>query len=557
MADTELLNATEQFNKNSFKNKLVNLLDSQFIAQQYSPHYYIMEAGPTVHDFGLIGNNNQPLVTTVWGYKNIVKGSKTSYSSPGCTIVAQRNMTINVLWLNNLPEQHLLPVDYSLHMAKPKVGTPTVTHLHGGLTADSSDGGPEAWFTPRFRETGDHFVQEIYEYKNRQPASHLFYHDHVMGLTRLNVYAGLVGNYFIRDKNEEFLIKNNQLPSYPYEYPLVLQEKQFTVQGELYYPATDVGISEPYPSVIPEFLAGPSMNVVNGKVWPYLAVEKRMYRFRFLNATQARFYNLYLRNTQGEAVNFIQLGTDAGFINSPTVISTFLLGPAMRQDMIIDFSNQEIGQKIYLLNDAAAPHPVGPAANLSVAMQHLLLFKVVSERNINYPRITLPQRLLPISELIYRNITNSIQKKRKLILAETMDKYGRMLPLLGTVDQGMKRWHDPPTEIVKKGETEEWEIYNTTKDSHTVHLHACSFSVKNRQSFKAEQAESGALSNIILDPTIMLPYKYEYGLVDTCISPPGMITRIVITFTLAGNYVWHCHMLEHEDNEMMRELIIE
>ncbi len=188
-------------------------------------------------------------------------------------------------WINNLPKRHFLPVDQSfLDVELPEVRT--VTHLHGGETPSPSDGYPEAWFTKGYEEVGPFFEREVYEYLNNQRATMLWYHDHAMGITRLNNYAGLPGAYIIRDKHEKSL----NLPSGKYEIPLIIQDRSFNHDGSLSYPnqPNDASNVLPNPSVIPAFFGDTIL--VNGKVWPYMEVEPRKYRFRILNASNTRGY---------------------------------------------------------------------------------------------------------------------------------------------------------------------------------------------------------------------------------------------------------------------------
>ena len=199
-------------------------------------------------------------------------------------------------WTNNLDGiVHPLPVDQTLHWADPlKTGhsmarytgpIPTVTHVHGAEVEPASDGGPNSWFTPGFNKTGADWSQITYNYDNGQPASTIWYHDHALGITGLNVYMGLAGFYLIRDPGKE----PATLPAGKYEIPIVIQDRMFNTDGSFAFPS--VGINPTvHPYWVPEFFG--DTIVVNGKVWPYLNVEPRKYRFRLLNGSNARFYNL-------------------------------------------------------------------------------------------------------------------------------------------------------------------------------------------------------------------------------------------------------------------------
>lgn len=153
--------------------------------------------------------------TTVWGYNGMY---------PGPTFDVRRDHPILVKWGNKLPFTHLLPVVTTLHGAEPsQPPVRTVVHLHGGRVRPENDGYPEAWFTKNFENFGSKFVHEVYYYPNCQRPTTLWYHDHALGITRLNVYAGLAGSYLIRDKEEEKL----NLPQGEFEIPLVIQDRFF------------------------------------------------------------------------------------------------------------------------------------------------------------------------------------------------------------------------------------------------------------------------------------------------------------------------------------------
>ena len=227
-------------------------------------------------------HSNLP-ATPLWGYNGLY---------PGPTFETRQGNPINVQWMNDLPTTHMFPIDDTLHGDEP--GQPlvrTVVHLHGAKVEPDSDGYPEAWFTNDFAQTGPFFNNTVYQYPNDQPATGLWYHDHGLGTTRLNIFAGLAGFYFIRDSHEDSL----NLPKGAYEVPLMIQDRYFNADGSMLYPVIDTG-GDPDQRVppfwIPEFFGDTVL--VNGKVWPFLAVEPRKYRFRMLNASNARWYHLTL-----------------------------------------------------------------------------------------------------------------------------------------------------------------------------------------------------------------------------------------------------------------------
>ena len=490
------------------------------------------------HDLGLRdARTGEPLMTTVWGYGR---------SCPGPTIEARRGRPITVRWTNSLVEQGrplppFLPIDTSIHWASPKGwphgGVPLVTHLHGGHTEPESDGYPDAWFTPGFAERGADFVKETYAYANDQDTGTLWYHDHALGLTRLNVYAGLAGFYLLRDAWEDSL----GLPSGPYEIPLVIQDRMFFADGSLAYPARSEEERAPYPSVLPEFFG--DFILVNGKAWPVLDVEPRKYRFRLLNGSDSRFYRLFL----APQLAFHQIGGDGGLLDAPVRVNRLLLAPAERADAVVDFSASHLrGRTLILRNDAPGPFPNGNVPDRRTAGR-VMAFRV-GRQPVNDASV-LPTKLR--SEPISRLIANA--PARELILGEGKDEFDRLKALLGTARDGMLTWHDPITENPTLGAVEAWDIYNTTPDTHPVHLHLVHFQIVQRQKFKARvDRASGRLADVRHIGQPRPPPRAEAGWKDTVRMNPGEVTRIVARFDIPGRYVWHCHILSHEDHEMMR-----
>jgi spore coat protein A len=273
----------------------------------------------------------------VWGYGTATQ----SPTYPGRTIETTVNTPITVRWTNNLlddfgqPLPHLLPVDTSLHWAQPNnypySGVPVVTHLHGGHSESASDGLPEFWFTPGFAETGPQWVKETYSYENDQRAATLWYHDHALGITRLNVYAGMAGFYLLRDGQDTGLPDNSLgLPAGKYEVPVVIQDRMFTEDGQLYYPSEPEVEGAPAPSVLPEFFGDHIL--VNGQAWPVLDVEPTVYRFRLLNGSDSRFYNFSrLARTTGCYMSRCR-STNSHWDreSEPTCSSIFLSSPIRR-----------------------------------------------------------------------------------------------------------------------------------------------------------------------------------------------------------------------------------
>ncbi|WP_028391398.1 multicopper oxidase family protein [Bacillus cihuensis] len=460
--------------------------------------------------------------TTIWGYEGMY---------PGPTIEVVQGEKVYVKWINDLPVHHLFPIDHTVHGAEKEIpNVRTVVHLHGGRTEPDSDGYPDAWFSKGFDEFGSFFQKRVYEYDNQQSSRALWYHDHAIGLTRLNIYAGLAGLYLIRDWHEGSL----NLPSGKYEVPLLLQDRSFKEDGSLAYPEHPKdNVSGISPSIIPSFF-GDSI-VVNGKVWPYLEVEPRKYRFRLLNAANARFFHLTLDSGQ----LFYQIGTDSGFLEHSIGVKSLLLAPAERLDVIIDFSNL-IGKMITLKNAAPTHFPIGDPVDpdtTGIIMQ----FQVTKPLS-NIDTSVIPSFMGPINWLAEHTARND----RYLQLSEEKDQYGRPLFLL---DQ--KKWDDPITENPHVGSTEIWNFINTDEDDHPIHIHLVQFQLLDRRSFDVNHFKQTKQIKYTSRP--FPPHPGERGWKDTIRCPPGQITRVIIPFfPYTGQYVWHCHMLEHEDYEMMR-----
>ena len=500
-------------------------------------------------DLGLINPlTNQPLKTKVWGYNG---------QYPGPTILARKGLPLDIRWENNLVNEnivlpHLLAIDATVHWAFMGIkdwqtlGVPTVTHLHGGHTESASDGLPEAWFTPGFKEHGMAFQKENYHYSNDQEAATIWYHDHALGITRLNVYAGLAGFYLITDDNEQKLQSSNQLPAAPYDIGLAIQDRMFTANGQLYYQTMPMSAGSPENSIIPESFG--DVILVNGKAWPVLDVEPRIYRFRVLNGSDSRFYDLTLSSSQ----NFVQIGSDNGLLPAPVSFTKMLIAPGERKDVLLDFSDPKLwGQTIILQNDAKTPYPKGMSVNTKTTGR-IMAFRVSNPLNLTYPKTSLTQSLrTPIERL------STSLAPRKLILFESTDDMNRLKPMLGTFEEGVKSWSDDITENIDKDNTEIWEIYNFTADAHPIHLHMVHLQLVSRQKLSASvDMVTGKPLSVRLQGKPDLPAAEEAGWKDTYISYPGEVLRVIAKFDIEGMYVWHCHILSHEDHEMMRPFLV-
>ena len=481
--------------------------------------------------------SGEPLLTTVWGYAG---------TYPGPTIEARRGVPVTVRWVNDLrdnrgPTPHLVPVDTSIHMAPlqewPASGVPTVTHLHGGRTEAESDGDPDAWYTPGYAQRGPLFRKEVYRYDNDQEAALLWYHDHALGFTRLNVYSGLAGLYVVRDEWEQGL----GLPAGHHELTLVIQDRSFYANGELYYHALAKEPRHPSPSVLPEQFG--SVILVNGAAWPVAEVEPRRYRLRILNGSDSRFYRLALSSGQ----RFLQIGGDGGLLDAPVERAELLLAPAERVDVIVDFSAPALrGRTVVMENGARAPFPDGDAVDPRTSGR-VMAFRVSGPAARDASRIPDRLRRDPLPFLV------PDAPIRGLLLWEGTDPHGRLMAMLGTAEKGALHWNDPVTENPALGAVEAWDFYNTTPDTHPVHIHLVQFRVVSRRRFEAKVSEeNGRLADVRFTGPPLPPPPEESGWKDTVRANPGEVTRVVARFDRPGRYVWHCHILSHEDHEMMR-----
>lgn len=424
--------------------------------------------------------------------------------SPGPTIETRRGQSLLVEWPNELPNKHFLPIDHSLHGAESSVPEVRgVVHIHGAKAPPDSDGYPEDWYVPGKSRT--------YFYPNDQEPAMLWYHDHAMGINRLNIYAGMFGLFIIRDGVEDAL----KLPSGAYEIPLVIYDRLLTQDGQLSYPVS----SDPDKPWVPEVFG--DVMVANGKAFPFLNVEPCLYRFRILNACNGRFLHLALSNEQ----TFQQIGTDQGLLPAPVTIPRSLLAPAERADIVIDFSSHA-GQQIVLRNDSF----------------QVLQFRVGQKASPAAPR-SIPGTLRAVP----KTPESAAVKTRPLGLIEKETLKGEsMVMLLNNTP-----WHMPVTENPVLDSTEIWSFVNTTDDSHPIHLHLVRFQILDRRRF--EPFFYQATGEIRYTGPVTPAAPEEAGWKDTVRADPRMVTRIIVRFEgYLGRYVWHCHVLEHEDNEMMR-----
>lgn len=605
--------------------------------------------------------------TPVWSYGSVLRKKHEgtvaeggTFFYPAFTIEAKANRETVVEWRNELVDRrgkflpHLFAVDPTLHWANPPGGkagrdtTPTFTdgtpgpytgpvpmivHVHGAHAREQFDGYPEAWYLPRarniprrFARTGtffDHYKdkhdqstwrpgQATFKYDNDQPATTLWYHDHTLGMTRLNVYAGPAGFWLIRggDHDADLGFKAPTVTSGPFdrditEIPIAIQDRSFNADASLFYPdnraffeglaaegtnggqgelqipfigaeACDGENSDIPPIWNPEFFG--NMMVVNGQTWPYLDVERRRYRFRLLNGCNSRFLIL---KTDNADVPFWQIGADQSFLPKPELLTELVMAPAERADVIMDFSAIADGTEITLINlgpdepfgggipevdfDPADPDSTGvvmrfrvmgaapvaydhsfdpasdptpwslPAVLGAESLTRLLSLNEESSLTVKVP-------IVPGSEDFALDTGGNLILDCDALLTGEIDVFGPKAALLGRLATGPQLWGEEISENPYLDDIEIWELHNLTVDAHPIHVHLVKFEVLGREVIGGGTSIAGQNS----------PLPWETGFKDTVIAYPGEITTIRSQFDLEGLYVWHCHIVEHEDNEMMR-----
>lgn len=454
--------------------------------------------------------------TTVWGYGGTIKDTSTGeevkfQNAPGPTFEAVRDIPINVKWVNEITAPYSLAVDPTIHWANPnntpmtpppggwppfppgvpeaQKDVPLVPHLHGGEQASMFDGNPEAWWTAKGLK-GSKYITDTFHYPNAQESTTLWYHDHALGVTRLNVVMGLAGFYILRDPANPLDYPGPLITSAKYEVPIAIQDRSFNEDGSLNFPSEgDNPTIHPYWQ--PEFFGDTIM--VNGRVWPNLNVDMTRYRFRLLNGSNARFYNLKFSN----GMQFWQIGTDGGYLNKPVPLTSLLISPGERADILVDFTEIPAGTRIILNNDANAPYPTGDAPDKDTTGQ-IMQFTVQHNDVMTMPP-KLPKKLRcePVPKL------QSPCKRRVLTLYEIAGPNGpQMVTLNG------QRWADPVSELPVVGSTEEWNIVNLTMDAHPIHLHLVQFKISCRQAFDVDAYTKDWLdlnSDIGLPPWMTTP----------------------------------------------------
>ena len=545
--------------------------------------------------------------TPVFGIGSVT--SRQTFHAPAYTVEATVNRHTRLIWSNQLVDASgdyvpsLLPVDPTLHWANPPGGTagrdsmptfkstptaytgpvPLVMHLHGAHDFPDADGYPEAWYLPNaknipagYAKTGtfyDQFKEQAYHragvrwapgsatyvFANDQRATNLWFHDHTLGMTRLNIRAGLLGMYMLRGGGSD--LKRGVLPGPApghgdrpgtryYEIPLVIQDPTFNTDGTQFLPAANLLSPGPYiPTTdIPPIWNGAYFGTtitVNGNTWPNLNVEPRRYRFRVLNACAVRPLTLkvvsrpHAAAPAATALPIWVIGSDGGFLPAPVELAgkTGLpILPSERYDIIVDFTGLKPGTHLYLSNEGAAA-AVGTTGSV-------MRFTVVPLRSkdTSVPPRHLKLPALPAMHKPTKTRRVSFTEQGSSFVVTQISRF-----LCGTVDgDGLPNpldWSAPITEKPADGSTEIWEVWNFSPEgaaqvSHVFHMHMVQFQVLNREP--------------IGGGTVSAPHPWERGHKDSCASPTGLITRVKATFDHKGRFVWHCHFLDHEDNDMMR-----
>jgi len=519
---------------------------------------------------------------------------------------------------------------------------PACVHIHGGEVPAWLDGGPDAWYTSDGAHKGHAFYthpalpaaanEAVYRYPNSQEASPIWFHDHTLGATRLNVYAGLAGGYLILDPV-------NQPPNLPELVPLIIQDRMFDTNGQLYFPAGVPFIPNPHhPFWVPEF-AG-DVICVNGKAWPFMNVEPRRYTFLFLNGSNARAYEIFISASTGVNLPMYQIGTDGGYLDRPALLNRLVILPGERAMVIVDFAGLPPGATALVRNVAKHPYPNGATVN-GRTTGRVMQFRVVppTAPDTTYNPTTLAPLRTPMVRLA-NPATGSVapgvvvHKRRQLTLNKVMGMPvtvngiaypGGPLEVLVNntkymgIDKKVVRPDFTPitingittyySELPVEGETELWEIINLTADAHPMHTHLTQFQILNRQPFDVAKylaAYAAAYGGVVKDASgppldyntpnadgalggnpavtpflrknkIQPPAPGEEGWKDTVRAMPGEVTRILVRYAPTDvpattpkeqayypfdpnhghGYVWHCHIVDHEDNEMMRPLSVQ
>ncbi|OMO88071.1 Multicopper oxidase, type 1 [Corchorus olitorius] len=527
---------------------------------------------PKIHGYDIVDGSPKPKLLTIgmfskkWKFHRDLPATtvfaygatRNTATVPGPTIEALHGTATYVKWQNDLPSKHILPWDPTVPTAIPstKKGVPTVVHLHGGIHEPASDGNSNAWFTARFEEKGPAWSRRTYHYDNNQQPGNLWYHDHALGLTRVNLLAGLIGAYVIRQPDIEGPLK---LPyGDEFDRPLIVFDRSFRVDGSIYMNSTGNNPSI-HPQWQPEYFG--DAIVVNGKAWPKMVVRRRKYRFRIINASNARFFRFFFSN----GLEFIHVAADSAYLEKPVVANETLVGPSEIVDVVVDFSKSKTDEAI-LENDAPYPYPTGDPVNESNGK--VMKFIIKKEREVDTWRV--PKKLIkyPSSDL------SSVSQTRYITMYEYTSNINEPTHLL----LNGKSYDAPATETPKAGTSEIWNVINLTGDNHPLHIHLGLFKVLDQTELvddkevfkgcmlKKNDAIKCQISKYARGKKIEVE-AHEKGWKNVYKIAPGFVTKILVKFSYIHSntsysfdptgepgYVYHCHILDHEDNAMMRPL---
>jgi bilirubin oxidase len=556
--------------------------------------------------------------STVWGYGSL--SSSGTFHAPALPIEAQADRQVRVRWANQLVDSsgnflpHISTVDPTLHWTNPPGGNasrdtgvpftstpppytgpiPLVTHLHGAHVQPDSDGYPDAWYLPQARNIPAGYATAgssynammeafenragfgwrpgtaVFQYTNDQRATALWFHDHTLGMTRVNVHAGLAGFFFLRGGPADLppgvlpgpSPKRGDAPGTRYfEIPMVIQDRSFNTDGSLFFPASrdffgDVTPGGPYmpftdtpPYWNPESFG--NIMVVNGRSWPTLTVEPRRYRFRILNSCNARTLIMKIvtdplaARPATAALPIWYIGADGGFLPAPSQSDHILQHVSERVDIIVDFTGIAAGTAFYLINegpdqafDGSSDRGISDPGTTGQVMKFVVGTLSSKDTSVPPAQLTLP----PFTPL------GAATSTRGISLSEIGSQTFSGAPIfsrLGTLNAdgtaNPLAWADPVSELPTINTTEVWELHNFTVDAHPIHIHQVEFEVVNRQ------RSGGAITP---------PEVWETGTKDTVIAYPGAVTRVKAHFDILGRYVYHGHIVDHEDNEMMRPWMV-
>ena len=495
-------------------------------------------------------------------------------------IVAKYKVPVTATYTNLLESDDFLKVfkGGSSYMQFNKVGGVRIlTHLHGAIDSGDSDGNPFA--TPDAYGPGSPLGStQTATYPNEQAATLSWYHDHLLGDTRMNVVGGLAGGYLLRDDFDTG--SNPLLPNGMFELPMVVQDRMFNPDGSLLYPVAPASTNGPW---IGEYFGDVMM--VNGKIWPTLTVQPAVYRFRLLNGCNARILSLRIARSNDQTIPMTIIGTEGGLLPlNPVAVNRMVLAPAERFDLICDFRNYA-GQTLFMKNNNP-PSPVkAPAPSLTTVMRF-----VVSSGT---PSGSVP----PAGSLTDPLVNDEVAALKALgppkLSGGTNPDVGTRMITLNEIGADTPNWKlnlnahpyedgSEFTETLKWNTVEDWYFVNTTADTHPMHTHLFSFTVMGRYNFDAKgyAAKYGVTNGVpnpngvpqqdvptlapFLKSNLMPPDPTETGLKETVKANPGQVTVVRAKFipppglgTTTQRYVHHCHIVEHEDNDMMERVLVE